>query len=181
MTRLRCDRARFPIYLQARLKLLPEADREKVLARRKRFLAATTTDGAATATTEKKKISLRSVKETSPAAASAASAEAVDKKERAREQREEERRRREERRREREQESKSRKAAKDGDARRKISQKKGEERFHNRSAVEIILIWNRTDYIVPTNLSVYSIDNTNCTFYLTLLAEHIQCLHYLGL
>ena len=119
---LRCD------CLQARLKLLPEADREKVLARRKRFLAATTTDGAATATTDKKKISLRSVKESSPAVASAASAEAAaEKKERAREQREEERRRREERRREREQESKSRKAAKDGDARRKISQKKGED------------------------------------------------------
>ena len=156
----RSDRARFPIYLQARLKLLPEADREKVLARRKRFLAATTTDGAATATTaDKKTISLRSVKESSPAPA----AEAADKKERAREQREEERRRREERRREREQESKSRKAAKDGDARRKISQKKGEERFHNRGAVETIQVGNRIDRIVHTNLSVFSIGNTNCT------------------
>ena len=136
------------------MKLLPEADREKVLARRKRFLAATTTDGAATA--DKKTISLRSVKESSPAAASA---EAADKKERAREQREEERRRREERGREREQESKSRKAAKDGDARRKISQKKGEERFHNRGAVETIQVGNRIDCIVHTNLSVFSIGN----------------------
>ena len=35
------------LLLKARLKLLPEADREKVLARRKRFLAATTMPDAA--------------------------------------------------------------------------------------------------------------------------------------
>ena len=105
-----------PSLLKARLKLLPEADREKVLARRKRFLAATTDDAA---TAEKKRISLRTVKASSPAAA-------VD-------QREEERRRRERQREERKREQdKSRKAAtaaaaKDGDARRKISQKKGKE------------------------------------------------------
>ena len=108
-----------PSLLKARLKLLPEADREKVLARRKRFLAATTDDAA---TAEKKRISLRTVKASSPAAAAAA----VD-------QRGEERRRRERQREERKREQdKSRKAAtaaaaKDGDARRKISQKKGKE------------------------------------------------------
>ena len=102
--------------MKARLKLLPEADREKVLARRKRFLEATDA-----ATAEKKKISLRSVKASSPAA---------DRRDEA-DQREEERERRRERRREgrKREDDKERKVAavaKDGDARRKISQKKGE-------------------------------------------------------
>ena len=104
--------------MKARLKLLPEADREKVLARRKRFLEATDA-----ATAEKKKISLRSVKASSPAAAADRRDEA-DQREEERERRRE--RRREERKREDDKERKVAAVAKDGDARRKISQKKGE-------------------------------------------------------
>ena len=106
--------------MKARLKLLPEADREKVLARRKRFLEATDA-----ATAEKKKISLRSVKASSPAAAAAADRrDEADQREEERERRRE--RRREERKREDDKERKVAAVAKDGDARRKISQKKGE-------------------------------------------------------
>ena len=105
--------------MKARLKLLPEADREKVLARRKRFLEATDA-----ATAEKKKISLRSVKASSPAAATADRRDEADQREEERERRRE--RRREERKREDDKERKVAAVAKDGDARRKISQKKGE-------------------------------------------------------